>query len=153
MYSEKKRKRNSMIEGNSYGGKIFSVERLYPRICKMYRRQQIHGLCSKYVLMWAVGSLPYAPIPPCMYCRITYTPFTVYLDMTSTKCGRDLVEWSERLTVLGSILLSSVTVESEKRQMKQCWIKYFKNNNKNHPLYIWWQSEGRNNVVRCCWNH
>ncbi len=47
----------------------------------------------------------------------------------------DQVEWLERLTanaevsaVLGSIPASSDTVESERRQMKQCWMKYiFKN--------------------------
>ncbi len=43
----------------------------------------------------------------------------------------DLAEWIERLTanaevatVLGSILASSDTVESEGRQMKQCWLWY-----------------------------
>jgi hypothetical protein len=42
----------------------------------------------------------------------------------------DLAEWLERLsanaeaaTVLGSIPASSYTVESEGRQMKQCWIQ------------------------------
>jgi hypothetical protein len=42
-------------------------------------------------------------------------------------CGWDLAEWLERLTVnvvvatvLGSIPVSSDTVESEGRQMKQC---------------------------------
>ncbi len=42
----------------------------------------------------------------------------------------DLAEWLERLTVvtvLGSIPASSDTVESERQQMKQCWIKYIKN--------------------------
>jgi hypothetical protein len=32
--------------------------------------------------------------------------------------------WSA--TVLGSILASSEPVKSERRQMKQCWIKYWK---------------------------
>ncbi len=48
-------------------------------------------------------------------------------------CGWDLVEWLERLTVnavvataLGSIPASSDTVETEGRQMKQCWISYIK---------------------------
>ncbi len=43
--------------------------------------------------------------------------------------GWDVAEWLERLsanaevaTVLGSIPASSDTVESEGRQMKQCWI-------------------------------
>ncbi len=47
----------------------------------------------------------------------------------------DLPEWLERLTVnalvatvLGSIAASSDTVESEGRQMKQCWIQYIKKN-------------------------
>ncbi len=49
--------------------------------------------------------------------------------------GWDLTEWLERLTanaevatVLGSISASSDTVEG--RQMKQCWIKQLKNENK-----------------------
>ncbi len=47
------------------------------------------------------------------------------------ECEWDLAEWLERLTandvvaaVLGSILASSDTVESEGRQMKQRWISY-----------------------------
>ncbi len=51
----------------------------------------------------------------------------------------DLAEWLERLTanaevatVLCSIPASSDTMESEGRQMKQCWIKYRKKN-KNPP--------------------
>ncbi len=42
----------------------------------------------------------------------------------------DLAEWLERLAVnaevatVGAIPASSDTVESEGRQMKQCWIKY-----------------------------
>ncbi len=54
--------------------------------------------------------------------------------------GWDLAEWLDRLTanaevatVLGSIPASSDTVESEGRQMKQCWIKYIKNK-KNPPV-------------------
>jgi hypothetical protein len=46
-------------------------------------------------------------------------------------CEWDLAEWLERLTantvvatVLGSIPASSDTVESEGRQMHQCWISY-----------------------------
>ncbi len=45
--------------------------------------------------------------------------------------GWDLAEWLERLTanaevaaVLASIPASSDTVESEGRQMKQCWIQF-----------------------------
>ncbi len=45
----------------------------------------------------------------------------------------NLAEWLERLavdaqvaTVLGSIPPSPDTVESEGRQMKQCWMKYIK---------------------------
>ncbi len=44
---------------------------------------------------------------------------------------KDLAEWLERLTasaevasVLGSFPASSDTYESERRQMKQCWIQY-----------------------------
>ncbi len=52
------------------------------------------------------------------------------LWMRSIRVGRwDLAEWLENLTantviatVLGSFLASSDTVESEGRQMKQCWI-------------------------------
>jgi hypothetical protein len=48
-------------------------------------------------------------------------------------CRWNLAKWSERLavdakvaTVLGSFPASSDTVESEGRQMKQCWIMYIK---------------------------
>ncbi len=54
-------------------------------------------------------------------------------------CGWDLAEWLERLTanapvatVLGSIPASVGKVESEGRQMKQCWILY-KQKEKNPP--------------------
>ncbi len=60
-----------------------------------------------------------------------------------TKCGWDLANWLERLavnakvaTVLGSILASSDTVESEGRQMKQCRITYIKRRKKNSPFKI-----------------
>ncbi len=49
--------------------------------------------------------------------------------------------WLERLTVngvvatvMGSIPASSDTVESEGRQIKQCWISYIKENPKNSPF-------------------
>ena len=52
----------------------------------------------------------------------------------ANNCGWDVAEWLERLTVitevatvLGSIPASTDTVESEGRQMKQRWIKYWKN--------------------------
>ncbi len=57
--------------------------------------------------------------------------------------GWDLAKWLERLTanvvvatVLSSIPASSDTVESEGRQMKQCWIEYIKKvkKTKNPPL-------------------
>ncbi len=48
--------------------------------------------------------------------------------------GWDLAEWLERLavnakvaTVQGSIPASSDSVESEGREMKQCWITYINN--------------------------
>jgi hypothetical protein len=45
--------------------------------------------------------------------------------------GWDLAEWLECLTAIatapGSIPASTDTVESEGRQMKQRWIKYWKN--------------------------
>ncbi len=54
--------------------------------------------------------------------------------------GWDLAEWLERLTanavvatVLDSISASSDTVESEGRQMKQCWISYIKKIPKKFP--------------------
>ncbi len=54
----------------------------------------------------------------------------------------DLAKWLERLianaevpTVLGSIPASSDTVESEERQMKQCWIKYIEE--KNQQIQCW----------------
>ncbi len=56
-------------------------------------------------------------------------------------CKWDLTEWLERptvnaedATVLDSISASSNTVESEGRQMKQCWIKYIRRNPKNPPV-------------------
>ncbi len=56
------------------------------------------------------------------------------------ECGWDLAEWLERLTanavvatVLGSIPASSDTVESEGRQMKQCWISYIKRKIQKNP--------------------
>ncbi len=49
--------------------------------------------------------------------------------------GWDLVDWLERhvnvATILGSIQASSDTAESEGRQIKQFWIKYFKKSNKS----------------------
>ncbi len=60
-------------------------------------------------------------------------------------CWWDLAVWLERLavnaiaaTVLGSIQASSDTVESEGRQMKQCWLtsKIKRKNQKNSPFLI-----------------
>ncbi len=65
------------------------------------------------------------------------------------KCGWDLSNCLERLavnikvaTVLGSIPASSDTVESEGRQMKQCWITYTERKTKKFPPsksvdYLW----------------
>jgi hypothetical protein len=59
--------------------------------------------------------------------------------------GWDLTEWLERLTAnaevatgLGSIPTSSDTVESEWRQMKECWIQYIERKKipKNPPVKI-----------------
>ncbi len=47
-----------------------------------------------------------------------------------------LTAYVEVATVLGSILASSDTVESEWRQMKQCGIMYFQKNHKNPLLQI-----------------
>ncbi len=45
---------------------------------------------------------------------------------------------AEVATVLGSIPASSDTVETEGRQMKQCWIQYLeKNILKNLPVEMW----------------
>ncbi len=51
--------------------------------------------------------------------------------ISCSRCGWDVAEWLERLTalaevaaVLGSIPASSDIVESEGRQIKQCWTKY-----------------------------
>ncbi len=56
-----------------------------------------------------------------------------FVRLAKFSSGWDLAEWLERLTanavvatVLGSIPASSDTVESEGRQMKQCWISYIK---------------------------
>ncbi len=69
---------------------------------------------------------------------VTVRPTSVAINFHS---GWDVAEWLERLTanakvatVLGSIPASSVTVESEGRQMKQCWIQYKEKNLKNPPV-------------------
>jgi hypothetical protein len=46
--------------------------------------------------------------------------------------ANELNLWS--VTVLGSILASSDTVESEGLQLKQCWIQYWKKATKNPPF-------------------
>ncbi len=59
--------------------------------------------------------------------------------------GWDLAEWLDRLTadakvatVLGSIPAFSDTVESEGRQMKQCWIQDIEENKtKKSSCYVW----------------
>ncbi len=62
---------------------------------------------------------------------------------SSRVCGWDLAECLERLTAnavvataLGSNRASSDTVESERRQMRQCWISYIKNIQKIPPLKL-----------------
>jgi hypothetical protein len=46
-----------------------------------------------------------------------------------------VVRASDSATVLGSIAASSDTVESEGRQMKQCWIQYKEEKNLKNPLF------------------
>ncbi len=66
----------------------------------------------------------------------------MHLMRSNRVCGWDLAEWWKSLTanakvaiVLGSIPASSDTVESEGRQMKQCWIQYIeKKKNQKIPL-------------------
>ncbi len=49
------------------------------------------------------------------------------IHQTQAKKNRQRMKANaEVATVLGSIPSSSDTVESEGRQMKQCWIRYFK---------------------------
>ncbi len=74
----------------------------------------------------------------CFY-RVSYR-VKVYPIFTS---GLDLAKWLERLTadadaatVLGSIPASSDAVESEGRQMKQCWMQYIEENLKNPPVHF-----------------
>ncbi len=75
------------------------------------------------------------------------------LWMISSRVGGwDLTEWLERLTanavvatVLGSITASSDTVESEGRQMKQCWISYRK---KEKLIKKQWSSLNFSNPAR-----
>ncbi len=65
-------------------------------------------------------------------CLVTVAGCVSYvIESWFSKCAWDLAEWLERLTantkiatVLGSIPASSDTVESEERQMKQCWNQY-----------------------------
>jgi hypothetical protein len=67
-----------------------------------------------------------------------------YMYFSKIYSGWDLAQWLERLTanaevatVLGSIPASSDTVESEGRQMKQCWIQYIeKINPKKSPFFL-----------------
>ncbi len=65
------------------------------------------------------------------------------VDEICIRRGWDLTEWLERLTAnakfatwLGSIKASSDTVESERRQIKQCWQKY-KKSKKSPCLYFY----------------
>jgi hypothetical protein len=70
--------------------------------------------------------------------------FYIYIFCSHTvQVFWDLAEWLERLadgvnakfqTVMCSIPASSDTVESEGRQMKQCWIKYIRKKSKKIPL-------------------
>jgi hypothetical protein len=59
---------------------------------------------------------------------------------------------AEVATALGSIPASTDTVESEGRQMKQCWIQYIEKKSKKSPCYLFacystssgerWEGEG-----------
>ncbi len=78
-----------------------------------------------------------------MHSSINLCVWDLVVDGRFSYSWWDLAEWLERLTanakvattVLGSIPESSE--ESEERQMKQCWIKYWKNQ-KNLPLKENW---------------
>ncbi len=83
---------------------------------------------------------------PMNYRGCRWTPTGVM--RSCRECMRFIAEWFQRLpdnakvattvTVLSSIPASSVTVESEGQQMKQCWIKYYKNQT-NPPLEYFFQ--------------
>ncbi len=75
-----------------------------------------------------------------------YIRFLRFIDdlmRSSQVCGWDLAKWLECLTsnakvatVLGPIPASSDTVESDGRQMKQCFIKYIKNKEKINDFTV-----------------
>ncbi len=69
--------------------------------------------------------------PPGIQVKIMWMGSIRVVDEIQLSSGWDLVKWLERLavydkvgTVPGSIPGTSDTVESEGRQMKQCWITY-----------------------------
>ncbi len=82
--------------------------------------------------------------------NFSFNPLTLFSSSSGSSLGgyrqfsdwrRDLAEWFERLTanaevakVLGSIPAASDTVESEGRQMNQCWRKYCTMKNQENPL-------------------
>ncbi len=51
----------------------------------------------------------------------------LYQSFVYINSGWDLAEWVERPTANAEVAVSD-RVESEGRQMKQCWIKYWKKN-------------------------
>jgi hypothetical protein len=94
------------------------------------------------VLSWR--GMPACPSPPSSQPGINGK---IQRDIQTWICGWDLAEWIERLTanaivaiVLGLIKASSDTVDSEGRQMKKCWIKYWEKtpNSVNSPTKKTW---------------
>ncbi len=88
---------------------------------------------EKYILLITVYSSSYMYVHCTEYKHSGWDP---------AKCRWDIAKWLESLavnakvaTVLGSIPAFSDTVESEGRQMKQCWITYMKQTQKN-SLYV-----------------
>ncbi len=113
--------------------------------------------CQEFVSMKVLQSSRWATLPKKSCTAVSNKTvvhnFTIYnenlwsdtelitdLNEILRSCGRDLAEWLKRLTanvatVLDSIPASSDTVESEGRQMKQCWIAYIKIKNKIKPQF------------------
>ncbi len=82
------------------------------------------GTTVRYCIIWAFDLSTYI----CVWFFIadSLADLESWVDNhKKTKCGWDLAERLERLAVnakVATVLASSDTVESEERQMKQCWI-------------------------------
>ncbi len=115
-------------------------------MCSDYLRSvwfEVHWYLRTYItLLWNLITMNGQSV-------VLETVLTVKLSRCN---GWDLVKRltanAEIAIILGSIPASSDTVKSERRQMKQCWIKYWKN--KKHP-HIESSRYLASNPVKCLW--